>query len=45
MQLEPELVKAPDETLEIQFRGAALSIPGNVDMVAVAEILRALQKP
>ena len=44
LELEPEAVKAPDETLEIQFRGASLSIPGYVDMAAVAEILRALQK-
>ena len=44
VQLESEAVKVPDETLEIQFRGASLRIPGNVDMAAVAEILRALQK-
>ena len=42
--LEPETVTARNETLQIQFRGASLSIPGYVDMAAVAEILRALQK-
>lgn len=44
LEPEPEAVIAPDETLQIQFRGASLSIPGHVDMAAVAEILRALQK-
>ena len=44
VQLESETVKVPDETLEIQFHGASLSIPGHVDMAAVAELLRALQK-
>ena len=42
--LEPEVVKASSKALEIQFRGASLSIPGHVDMAAVAELLRALQK-
>lgn len=47
VQLEPDAVKTVktrDETLEIQFRGASLSIPGNVDIATVAEILRTLQK-
>ena len=43
-QLVPlEPVAAPEDLLQIQYRGAELKLPAGVDMDAVAAILRSLQ--
>ena len=41
VQLEP--VTAPEDLLQIQYRGAELKLPAGVDMDAVAALLRSLQ--
>lgn len=41
VQLEPAPV--PDDMLQIQYRGAELRLPSNVDMDAVAALLRSVQ--
>ena len=41
VQLEPD--QAPDDMLQIQDRGAELTLPVGVDMDAVAALLRSLQ--
>ena len=41
VQLEP--VAAPEDLLQIQYRGAELKLPAGVDMDAVAALLRSLQ--
>lgn len=41
VQLEPQL--ETDDMLQIQFRGAELRLPGNVDLEAVAALLRSIQ--
>ena len=41
VQLEPD--PAPDDKLQIQYRGAELTLPVGVDMDAVAALLRSLQ--
>ena len=43
-QLVPlEPVAAPEDLLQIQYRGAELKLPAGVDMDAVAALLRSLQ--
>ena len=43
-QLVPlEPVDAPEDLLQIQYRGAELKLPAGVDMDAVAALLRSLQ--
>ena len=43
-QLVPlESVAAPEDLLQIQYRGAELKLPAGVDMDAVAALLRSLQ--
>ena len=43
-QLVPlEPVTAPEDLLQIQYRGAELKLPAGVDMDAVAALLRSLQ--
>ena len=41
VQLDP--APAPDDMLQIQYRGAELKLPVGVDMDAVAALLRSLQ--
>ena len=41
VQLEP--VAAPEDLLQIQYRGAELKLPAGVDMDTVAALLRSLQ--
>ena len=41
VQLGPSAV--PDDTLQIQYRGAELKLPAGVDIDAVAALLRSLQ--
>lgn len=38
-----ETASAPDDMLQIQYRGSELKLPGAVDMDAVAALLRSLQ--
>ena len=41
VQLDP--VSAPEDMLQIQYRGAELKLPAGVDIDAVATLLRSLQ--
>lgn len=41
VQLEPAPVR--DDMLQVQYRGAELRLPSNVDMDAVAALLRSIQ--
>ena len=41
VQLDP--APAPDDMLQIQYRGAELKLPVGVDIEAVAVLLRSLQ--
>ena len=43
VRLEP--LSSADDILEIQYRGAELKLPADVDMDAVAALLRSIQSP
>ena len=43
VQLDPVSAPVSDDMLQIQFRGAELTLPPGVDMDAVAALLRSIQ--